>query len=146
MLSGGRLIFKEPKTSSSIRPIDINDNAVQILKNRQIQQKENKLRLADSYNNDYDLIFLKENGNPYLPDYASKQFKKLTDKIQLEKFRLHDLRHTHASLMLKAGVHPKIVQERLGHSSINQTLDTYSHIIPTMQKEAVKQLDNILEN
>jgi len=60
------------------------------------------------------------------------------------KFRLHDLRHTHATLMLQADIHPKIVQERLGHSSINQTLDTYSHVIPSMQKEAVKKLKNTL--
>ena len=99
----------------------------------------------NNYDNKYNLIFVKENGDPYLPAYVTRRFNKVAKKINLEEFRLHDLRHTHATLMLKAGVHPKIVQERLGHSSITQTLDTYSHVIPSMQKEAVKKLDNILE-
>jgi len=144
-LSGGRLVFREPKTNSSIRPIDIDEDIIKILKRRNKKQKEDRLRLGENYNNEYDLIFVKENGNPYFPDYATKQFKKAVRKLGLEEYRLHDLRHTHATLMLQAGVHPKIVQERLGHSSITQTLDTYSHVIPSMQKEAVQKLKNSLK-
>jgi len=145
MLKGGNLIFKEPKTKKSKRPIDINDTITTILEQRKLQQKKDKLNFADRYNNQHNLVFVKQDGSPYLPDYASKQFKKLARKLDLNHYRLHDLRHTHATLMLKAEVHPKIVQERLGHSSISQTLDTYSHVIPSMQKEAVQKLDNILE-
>ena len=59
---------------------------------------------------------------------------------------MHDLRHTHATLMLKAGVHPKIVSERLGHASIGITLDTYSHVLPGLQEEAVEKFDRIFND
>ncbi len=95
--------------------------------------------------NQHNLAFVKENGEPYPPLYTTRQFNKVAKKTGLEKFKLHDLRHTHPALMLEAGIHPKIVQERLGHSSITQTLDTYSHITPSMQKETVKKLKNSLK-
>jgi integrase len=66
----------------------------------------------------------------------------ITEKAGLKHIRFHDARHSHASLMLKLGVHPKIVQERLGHSSIQITLDTYSHVTPGMQQAAAKAFDN----
>ena len=141
-LKGGNLIFRKPKTNSSIRPINIDKDIIKILKRRSKEQKENKLKLGSKYNNEHNLVFAKPDGSPYLPLYTSKEFKKIAKKAGLEKFRLHDLRHTHATLMLKAEVHPKIVQERLGHSSIEQTLDTYSHVTPSMQKEAVEKLKN----
>ncbi|MCK8816779.1 site-specific integrase [Natroniella sulfidigena] len=94
----------------------------------------------------YNLVFCREDGRPFNPRFATRSFNKVAEKVDLSNFRLHDLRHTHATLMLKAGVHPKIVQERLGHSSITQTLDTYSHVIPSMQKEAVQKLKNIFSS
>ncbi|WP_018249051.1 tyrosine-type recombinase/integrase [Orenia marismortui] len=144
-LSGGRLIYREPKTKSSIRLISIDDDIVKILKCRNKEQKENKLKLGSQYNNKYNLVFAKENGDPYLPLYTTRQFNKVAEKANLSNFRLHDLRHTHATLMLQAGIHPKIVQERLGHSSITQTLDTYSHITPSMQRTAVQKLKDSLK-
>ena len=71
-------------------------------------------------------------------------FKPLLKKAGLPDIRFHDLRHTSATLLLSAGVHPKVVQERLGHSQISITLDTYSHVLPTMQKEAASKLDEVL--
>jgi integrase len=68
----------------------------------------------------------------------------LIRKAGLPDIRLHDLRHTAATLMLKQGVHPKIVQERLGHADIVLTLNTYSHVLPTMQNEAAAKLDELL--
>lgn len=65
-------------------------------------------------------------------------------ELDIPYIRFHDLRHTHATLMLKANINPKIVAERLGHSSVNLTLNTYSHILPDMQKEAVNKLNNII--
>ncbi|MGM0472278.1 MAG: tyrosine-type recombinase/integrase [Bacillota bacterium] len=116
-----------------------------MLRKRNKQQKEDQLRLGKDYDNEHDLVFCQKDGSPYLPLYTTRQFNKVAKRADLEEFRLHDLRHTHATLMLKAEVHPKIVQERLGHSSITQTLDTYSHIISSMQKEAVKKLKNSLK-
>ena len=75
---------------------------------------------------------------------ASHNWIKLVRRIGLAGIRLHDARHSHASLMLKQGVHPKIVQERLGHSSIQITLDTYSHVSPGLQQSAAETFDSIV--
>jgi integrase len=72
------------------------------------------------------------------------QLIKLVRRIGLEGIRLHDARHSHASLMLKAGIHPKIVQERLGHASIQTTLDTYSHVAPGLQEAAAARFDDLV--
>jgi integrase len=85
-----------------------------------------------------DLVFTREDGNPIDPDGFSKRFGRLTRRAGLPRIRLHDLRHTHASIMLAAGVHAKVVQERLGHSSIQVTLDIYSHVAPSLHKEAAE--------
>lgn len=81
-----------------------------------------------------------------LPNTVSHNWEKLVSRAGLKGIRLHDARHTHASLMLKQGVHPKIVQERLGHSSIQITLDTYSHVTPGMQRAAAEKFDIMLNN
>ena len=72
------------------------------------------------------------------PDHLTKWFKRLTQNAGIQGLRLHDLRHTHASLMLSKGIHLKIVSERLGHSSIAITANLYSHVLPSVQQEAVE--------
>ncbi|MEX0658006.1 MAG: tyrosine-type recombinase/integrase [Egibacteraceae bacterium] len=74
------------------------------------------------------------------PDWLSEMFRAHVKATGLPKIRLHDLRHTHASLLLARGVHPKIVSERLGHHSVAFTLDTYAHVMPGMQAEAAESL------
>ncbi|HVB73660.1 MAG TPA: tyrosine-type recombinase/integrase [Ktedonobacteraceae bacterium] len=73
------------------------------------------------------------------------QLKKLLNKASLPDIRFHDPRHSTATLLLSKGVHPKIVQEILGHSEISMTLDTYSHALPTMQRDAMKELDDFFD-
>lgn len=75
------------------------------------------------------------------PNGITKAFRDLAKSLRLPTTRLHDLRHTHATLMLRQGVHPKIVSERLGHASINITLDTYSHVLPGLQAAAAKRFE-----
>jgi integrase len=86
--------------------------------------------------------------SPFLPRATfgenTRAWIKLVRRIGLKPIRLHDARHTHASLMLKQGTHPKIVQERLGHASIQITLDTYSHVAPGLQEAAAKRFDTAL--
>ena len=77
-----------------------------------------------------DLVFSETDGRPWLPDTVSHAWMKLAKRLGMEHISLHNARHTHASLMLKEGIHPKIVQERLGHSTIATTLDIYSHVTP----------------
>jgi len=87
------------------------------------------------------LVFSHLDGKPLLPNTVTHAWIKLVRRTGLKGIRLHDARHTHASLMLKQGVHPKIVQERLGHSSIQITLDTYSHVAPGLQQAAAARFD-----
>ena len=90
---------------------------------------------------DDDPIFSDLNGKPLLPNTVTHAWIKLVRRTGLEGVRLHDARHSHASLMLKQGTHPKIVQERLGHASIQITLDTYSHVAPGLQEAAAARFD-----
>jgi integrase len=91
-----------------------------------------------------DLVFPSTIGTPNEPRNLIRQFYRLLEDINLPKIRFHDLRHTAATMMLKQGVYPKVVQERLGHASIVLTLDTYSPVIPSMQEDAAAILDILL--
>ncbi len=90
---------------------------------------------------DDGLVFCQLDGGPLLPNSVTHAWIKLVLRPGLKPIRLHDARHTHASLMLKQGIHPKIVQERLGHSSVTITLDTYSHVAPGLQQAAAARFD-----
>jgi integrase len=87
------------------------------------------------------LVFTAENGAALDPESVGRYFRQAVKKTMVPPIRLHDLRHTHATLALQAGVHPKVVSERLGHASIGITLDTYSHVMPGMQEEAAEKID-----
>ncbi len=91
-----------------------------------------------------DLVVSDLEGKALLPNTVTHAWHKLAIRCGLKGIRLHDARHTHASLMLKQGVHPKIVQERLGHSSISMTLDTYSHVAPGLQEAATAKFDSMV--
>jgi len=94
---------------------------------------------------DQGLIFPNQIGRPTdRQNLVRRSFKRLLAKAGLPDIRFHDLRHTSATLLLAQGVHPKVVQERLGHSNISVTLDIYSHVLPDLQKEAADQLDRVL--
>ncbi len=118
---------------------------VAALKSVTVAQAEQRLGLGDQWN-DNGLVFAAENGEPiHHSNFRIRHFKPLLKKAELsENLRLYDLRHTCATLLLAAGVHPKIVSERLGHASITLTLDTYSVVLPTMQQEATSQIEPLL--
>ncbi|WP_236777872.1 site-specific integrase [Anoxybacter fermentans] len=137
--------FDTPKTKGSIRMISLPDSVVNILKKIKKEQAQNRLLLGESYKNEYNLVFTNTDGSPITPDAIRHRFNRVKEKSSID-VRFHDLRHTHATLMLEAGIHPKIVQERLGHSSITITMDTYSHVLPSLQKEAVEKLEKMLQS
>ena len=83
-------------------------------------------------------------GPPIRPGTMTRQFGELTKRAHLRPLRLHDLRHTDATIALSAGTHPKVVAERLGHATIAVTLDTYRHVIPSLQEEAATRLANLI--
>jgi integrase len=93
---------------------------------------------------DYDLAVCTSKGTPVNPENLKKTYERLIKEADVPKIRFHDLRHTHATMLLAQWVHAKVISERLGHSNIKITLDTYSHVLPNMQEEAANQIDALL--
>ncbi|MCL6472540.1 MAG: site-specific integrase [Firmicutes bacterium] len=142
-LKQGIVLEETTKSKSGRRNIILTDDAIRELKEYRKRQLQEKLLLGEAYQ-DNGLVFCKEDGTPLQPEEFTKRFQRWLEKAGLSRVRLHDLRHTHATLLLKAGVPAKIVQERLGHSSITMTLDLYSHVTPEMQKLAAATLNGLL--
>ena len=136
----GEWEFEEPKTLRSKRNISLPISITYMLTS--YKQAQDALGLPNPYN----LVFHTVDGEPCGENAISQNtFKPLIIKANLPKeIRLYDLRHTHATLLLLGGIHPKVVQERLGHSSIKITLDTYSHVLPNMQAEAADKLETLV--
>lgn len=143
-LKGQKWKFTEPKTRSSSRPISLPGGLVSELRAHRIRQFEERLRLGAVWQ-DHDLVFPSELGTPLTQSNITQVYKRVLAKAGLRRsLRLYDLRHTHATLLLAAGIHPKVVSERLGHSTIALTLDVYSHVLPSMQAQAAERLNAML--
>ena len=134
-LQGGRVVFQEPKTAKSRRQVSLTPDSAITLR-RHLEQLESFGPVEPD-----SLVFANLDGTPLSPSTVSHGFLDITRKVGLGGIRLHDLRHTHATLMMKQGTYPKVVQERLGHSSIAVTMDTYSHVVPGMQEAAAQRFD-----
>jgi integrase len=141
---GGGWQFSEPKTSHSRRTIPLPASAVKALIEHRRRQGEERLRIGSEWQ-DHGLVFTTHFGTPLdIPALAKQWFKPALVKAKLPAFRLYDLRHTHATLLLLNGENPKVASERLGHCTIVLTLDTYSHVLPGMQEEATTRIENAL--
>lgn len=141
---GGGFYFTEPKTKKSRRSIPLSSSLITALKAHRRSQLEAKMKIRDSYQ-DNDLTFATEIGTPLLiGNLRSRHFEKIRVEANLPKIRLYDLRHTNATMLLASGVSAKVVAERLGHSSVVLTLDTYSHVLPAMQTDATKKLEKMM--
>jgi len=134
----------ETKTSHSRRSIALPPTLNNLLLQYRARQEAEKILLGLVLKKS-DLLFAHPDGSPLDPGTVSKTFSKVLYMAGLPHIRFHDLRHTHATLMLKAGVHPKIVQERLGHGSIAVTLDTYSHVVSGLQETAAQRFEGTLD-
>ena len=131
--TGLRLV--PPKSAKSRRSLALDRHTVEMLRSQHGGQILIMAQLGSSYE-DNGLVFPGPMGKALDPATLTRNFEKLVRRVGKSHIRLHDLRHFHASLLLKAGVHLKVVQERLGHSSIAITADTYSHVAPSLQREA----------
>jgi integrase len=142
---GGGWYFGEPKTSRSRRTIPIPRSLVNELADHRRKQGESRLRKGADYQNN-DLVFASGEGTPILlRNLVRRHFQPVVTRAKLSlTLRLYDLRHSCATLLLSAGENPKVVSERLGHASIVLTLDTYSHVLPSMQQAATEKLERIL--
>jgi integrase len=139
-LKGKGLVFQPPKSDKSRRSIALDATTIELLREHRGQQLLYQVELGAVYQN-RGLVFPGPLGEPLDPSVLTRNFERLARKAGMHGVRLQDLRHFHATLLLKAGTHPKIVQERLGHSSIGITLDTYSHVVPGLQEQAAQAFD-----
>jgi integrase len=137
------LSFKQPKTQKSRRLVPLPPFAVEALREHRKRQAEERLRIGPAYK-DHDLVCAAPDGRPWDPDSFSPAFAKFVRRSGLPPIRFHDLRHSHATLLLKHGIHPKVVSERLGHSTVGLTLDTYSHVLPGLQEQATRILEEAI--
>ena len=137
-------IFRQPKTYRSARPVSVADRVVERLRRQRLMQAEERLAAGSAYDNN-DLVFANAVGKPIHPNRLREAWARIGVQAGL-RLRFHDLRHIHASLLLQQGVHPKVVSERLGHSTVAVTLDIYSHVVPSLQVEAASQLEELLAN
>ena len=142
--NGRRLAFGEPKTKKSRRTVRLTPQGVEALRSHRARQAEERLRVGSLYE-DQGLVFVGQGGGPINPsNLRQRSFKTLLERAGLPRICFHDLRHTCASLLFQKNVHPKFVQELLGHASVAITLDTYSHMLPGMGGEAADAMSEAL--
>lgn len=137
------LIIKQSKTNSGIRTIAISTSLVKILKKHKLDQMKNKIRLGANYC-DNNMVCCYEDGHLFNPKRFSAKFNEFLEKNDLPIVRFHDLRHSHASLLVKMGVQPKEISARLGHSNIGITMDLYSHIYEETDREVANMFDKLI--
>lgn len=140
---GWELQFSDVKTNSGRRTIDIDQRTLGALQ----EQRERLQKDAANDGREFDpkgLVFGNPDGEPIHPEYITRAFERLVAKHKLPAIRFHDVRHTHATLLLKAGVPAKVVAERLGHASPGFTLNVYQHVLPGMQATAAEVFDELL--
>jgi integrase len=140
---GYEVVHSTPK-SHCARVIDLDAETVDQLRGHRARQEAERAEWGEDYQ-DHGLVVAKENGEPIHPHTFSQSFERLIAKAGLRPIRLHDLRHTHATLALKAGVPVKVISERLGHESPAFTLKQYAHVIPGMQAEAAAQVAALID-
>ncbi len=131
--------ISEPKTRSGRRLIALDTTTTAALRDHRKRQLEERMQWGAAWH-DTGFVITAEDGSLFHPDRLTKLFDRLVQRTDVPRIRLHDLRHTHATLALQRGIHPKVISERLGHASIGITLDTYSHAIPALQEEAAEQI------
>ena len=141
--TGTTVRYKEPKTGRG-RTVALSPTMIEELRAHRLHQAQEQLRLGTRLT-DKSFVCAQEDGRPLQPQTITHEWKRLVAKLGLPRIRLHDLRHSHATHMLSAGVHPKVASERLGHSKVGITLELYSHVLPGMQEDAVAKVDAAME-
>jgi integrase len=141
-VKGNGVRLGEPKSARAVRTLRLPQICLSALIRHREQQEKQK-QWAGSRWHDDDFVFTTSIGTPMQPDTVTREFAKTLTEVKLPKVRFHDLRHSCATLLFSLGVHPKLVQERLGHSTFQLTMDTYSHMIPALRNEVADRMDEI---
>ncbi|MBQ4528300.1 MAG: site-specific integrase [Clostridia bacterium] len=136
-------IIKAPKTESGIRDIHLGDDVMKELELAKKEYTKDMLSYGVGFQN-LGFVIRQEDGSPLKPDSMTRKWTRFLESRGLPRIRLHDLRHSNATALIQAGVNPRVVQQRLGHSDVNITLNTYTHVLPEMDEEAAAKLDSIV--
>jgi integrase len=139
----GKLLLREPKRCSR-RTINLPQVCLSALIDHRVRQEQER-RLAGSHWQDTGFVFTTGIGTPLEPRNLERAFAEITECAGLPRIRIHDLRHTAATVLLAQGVHPRVVMELLGHSQIAITMNLYSHVVPALRKEAAQRMDAALK-
>lgn len=136
-------IIKAPKSEAGIRDIRIGDDTLEELRAARRQYFDDMCAYGAGFQN-LNFVIRQTDGSPLKPDSMTQKWERFVQDHNLPHIRLHDLRHSNATALIMAGVNPKVVQQRLGHSDVNITLNTYTHVLPEMDIEAAEKLDYIM--
>ena len=136
-------VIKAPKSEAGVRDIRLGDEVMQVLRDERSRYMTDMWAKGANFQN-LEFVIRQENGAPIRPDSMSQKWRRFLDENNLPSIRFHDLRHSNATALIQAGVSPKVVQQRLGHSDINITPNTYTHVLPEMDMEAAQKLDYIM--
>lgn len=145
VLVGNRAVDGTPKSKSSRRRVSVPPQVVNLLRQWRAAQDAERQAAQDAWVGD-DYAFSWQDGSPIRPDYLTSEFRKAVRAAKLPAIRLHDLRHSFATISLGLGVHPKVVADQLGHASIDVTMDVYSHVMPEITRQAVEQVGDAIFN
>jgi len=140
-----KTVTKDPKSEAGRRVIEAPDVLIDFLRREKVEYFKRRLQQGKDYH-DNDLIICQYNGKPFSVDWYSTKFKRLLQDNGMRVIRLHDLRHSHATYSLKMGVNAKALQKRMGHSTFSTTMDTYSHVLDDMGREAAETLNTGLQS
>jgi integrase len=141
---GNKAAFGEPKTARCKRNLALDGVTIGVLRSWRTRQAEERLGFGPAWQ-DTGLVFSREDGSLIHPDTFSFWFERQVRAAGVSRIRFHDLRHTHATLALQAGVPAKVVSERLGHATVAFTLDVYSHVIPALQEDAAERIAALVD-
>jgi integrase len=139
---GHDLVTSAGKSRDAVRTIDLDDGLVRVLCLQRTTQSQERLAAVTYAKSDF--VFTKPNGGSYHPQYLSRMIARYSEELRLPRLTAHGLRHTSATLMLASGVPPKVAAERLGHSDPTLFTNLYSHVTPTMQRDAADKIGSAL--
>ncbi|TWP51730.1 tyrosine-type recombinase/integrase [Lentzea tibetensis] len=142
VVAGGSVRTGGGKSARSRRPLALDKFTVTVLREHLEQLEDEKAAWGSGYQAGR-LVFCWDNGRPLYPDTVTEQFNRLVDLAKVPLIRLHDVRHSYATIALRSGVHPKIVSSRLGHATVAFTLDTYSADIPDLDQQAAEDIGGL---
>lgn len=137
-----QLHFSLPKTKRSRRSIALDATTIAALQAHRAAQRQHETVIGMTY--EHDLVFIRLDGRPVRPDCLSQVFDREVAKLPVRRIRLHDLRHTHATLGLAAGIAPKVISDRLGHATVAFTQDVYMHAIPQLEEDSADQIADLI--